>query len=84
MTKRGRLAVKLHVLVAAVTAAERKDPMPTTAELSKTIGCAPHGISMAVSDLETRGLIRRLNAKDSGGRLRLMICSTGSATAEVA
>jgi len=77
---RHALDVKLRVLVAAVTAAERGEPMPTTAELLEQIGGAPNGIAMAVSALERKGLVKRLNQQ--GNRMRLMICATGAATAE--
>lgn len=76
---RGTHNVREHVLVAAVTAAERGEQMPTTATLAAEIGCQPHGITMAVISLEKRGAIKRIN---DGGRRRLLICRTGAATAE--
>lgn len=78
-TRRGTLDVKLHVLVAAVTAAERKLPMPSTADLVEQIGGTAHGISMAVAGLERKGILARL---DNGGRRRVLIRATGAATAE--
>mgnify|MGYP000349515324 CR=1 FL=1 len=72
---------KLKVLVAAVTAAERGEPMPTVAELKDRIGCVEHGVSMALLDLERRGVIERIGTR--GGRLRVLIKDTGAATAEV-
>ena len=68
-----------HVLVAAVTAAERGEPMPTTAELAERIGCAPHEIAMAVTALERAGILKRLSRP--GTRRRLLVVQTGAATA---
>lgn len=79
MTKRGTHNVPFHVLVAAVTAAERREPMPSTTELAEAIGCVPHGITMAVKRLERAGVLKRIN---DGGRRRLMVVRTGAATAE--
>ena len=81
MAARARaLDTKLRILVAAVTAAERKEPMPSTSELVAEIGCVRHAVPMAVNDLEKRGILRRLHG--AGDRMRLMICATGAATAE--
>lgn len=68
-----------HVLVAAVTAAERGEPMPSTAELARRIGCVAHGVAMAVARLEDAGVLKRLH--EVGGRRRLLIVQTGRATA---
>jgi DNA-binding MarR family transcriptional regulator len=76
---RRALNTPLHVLVAAVTAAERGEQMPPTADLADAIGCAPHGVAMAVKRLEAAGVVRRLS--DKGSRRRLLIVRTGAATA---
>ena len=84
MTDKPALNTKLHVLVAAVTAAERGEPMPRTDELAGRIGCAPHGVAMAVSHLERQGILKRLHAPGRPfARRRLMVVATGAATAEV-
>ena len=70
----------LHVLVAAVTAAERGQPMPGTDELAASIGCVPHGVAMAVARLEKAGVLKRLNGR--GKARRLLVVRTGAATAE--
>jgi DNA-binding MarR family transcriptional regulator len=87
MTKRakprpppGRHHAPLHVLVAAVTAAERGEPMRSTHDLADEIGCVAHGIAMAVLRLERAGVVRRIQ---KNGRRRLLIVRTGAATAEV-
>ena len=78
MSDRYRHNTPFHVLVAAVTAAERGDPMPSTDDLAAQIGCVPHGVAMAVARLEKAGVLKRVNAK---GRRRLVIVRTGAATA---
>lgn len=80
MSRDRRIDVKLHVLVAAVTAAERNEPMPTTAEILQNVGGAPNSVAMAVVDLERRGIVKRLHKPRT--RMRLLICATGAATAE--
>lgn len=80
--RRGEHNATLHVLVAAVTAAERKRPMPTTEALAAEIGCVRHGVSMALAYLERVGVIKRLNGPEARGRVRVMICATGAATGE--
>lgn len=76
-----RLHTRAHVLVAAVTAAERGEPMPPTSELAAEIGCAPHGVAMAIAHLEAAGVVKRLS--ESHSRRRLLIVKTGAATAAV-
>lgn len=70
----GRHNAPLHVLVAAVTAAERGLPMPRRADLAAEIGCVEHGVTMAMASLERRGVLRRI-----GDRVRIE--RTGATTA---
>jgi DNA-binding MarR family transcriptional regulator len=77
--RRGQHNAALHVLVAAVTAAERRQPMPSNSALAAEIGCARHGVTMAVAGLERRGVLRRIG---DGGKRRIMVVKTGAATAE--
>lgn len=76
----GQHNAPLHVLVAAVTAAERGEPMPTHAQLAEDIGCVPHNVTMALAGLERRGVLQRVPAP--GGRKRVLIARTGAMTAE--
>jgi len=69
----------LHVLVAAVTAAERGLAMPTAVALAEQIGCVSHGVTMAFASLERRGVLRRIGRI---GRKRILIVGTGAMTAE--
>ena len=73
--------VPLHVLVEVVTAAERGEPLPSTADLAAQIGGVEHGIAMAIARLERAGVVRRLNTR--GKARRLLVVRTGAATAEV-
>lgn len=75
----GTFDVKLHVLVAAVTCAERGQPLPLLADMARAIGCPRHNVSMALTDLERRGVVLRLSAR--GRRARLRILATGKETA---
>lgn len=78
--RKGQHNAALHVLVAAVTAAERREPMPSNSCLAEQIGCARHGVTMAVAGLEKRGLLRRIGID---GKRRILVVKTGAATAEV-
>lgn len=78
---RYNLNTPFHILVAAVTAAERGDPMPLSADLAVEIGCKEHGVAMAVARLEKAGVLKSLGVK--GQRRRLLVVKTGAATAEV-
>ena len=79
--KRNERAIKEHVLVAAVTAAERGDLMPATTDLAERLKCRPQDVSMAMLHLERKGLVKRLG--QPGFRQRVLVVSTGAATAEV-
>lgn len=78
--RRGR-AIKEQVLVAAVTAAERGDLMPSTSSLATKLACRSQDISMALLALERKGLVKRLGRP--GLPQRVLVISTGAATAEV-
>jgi DNA-binding MarR family transcriptional regulator len=73
----------LHVLVAAVTAAERDEPMPKRDDLASEIGCAPAAVSMALASLEGRGVIERIGGAKPGRPPRVRVVRTGAATKEV-
>lgn len=79
--KRNDRSITHHVLIAAVTAAERGDAMPTVTDMAGQIGCRTQNISMAMLHLERKGLIRRLGSP--GRRQRVLVVPTGAATAEV-
>lgn len=78
-SQQGKHNAPLHVLVAAVTAAERNEPMPTRAELAADIGCVEHGVTMALAGLERRGVLQRVGGP---GRKRVLVVKTGAMTAE--
>jgi hypothetical protein len=71
------LRANLHVLVAAVTAAERGEPMPPNTELHARIGGAPNGPAMALLHLERAGIIER---HGRGRTRRVVIKATGAST----
>lgn len=75
----GKHNTPLHVLVAAVTAAERDEPMPSQAELAAQIGCVPHGVAMAMGRLERAGVLKRVG---DAGKKRVLVVRTGAMTAE--
>jgi DNA-binding MarR family transcriptional regulator len=74
----GQHNAPLHVLVAAVTAAERGEAMPTAVALAQRIGCVSHGVTMAFARLERAGVLQRIGGN---GRKRILVVGTGAMTA---
>lgn len=72
----------LHVLVAAVTAAERNQAMPAREALASDIGCAPHQVSASLASLERRGIIERVGGAKPGRPPRVRIVRTDVTTKE--
>ena len=74
--------ISLRLLILAVTAAERGEPMPSTAELMAALQCGSSSIGMGFARLERAGVLRNVAA--GKGRRRILVVSTGACTAEVA
>lgn len=73
--------ISLRLLVAAVTAAERGEPMPSTAELMAALKCGSSSIGMGFARLERAEVLR--NVASGKGRRRVLVVGTGALTAEV-